>query len=209
MSNMEYIIIFILTCTILFLAKSNYYMTVELQLGDNETTQKLIKYADIKRKMERGEIVSSDDFANIIGELKSKHVKEVQLLEDRLADVIIKADEIAGERAQTYITKWRQEEERAIRADAIKRSQNVIKGKVLEHIVPHMPDFEYDPRDVRFIGTPLDYVVFEGLSAGNVEGVTFLEVKAGKHAKLSKRERQVRDAILEGKVTYKKLQLEA
>jgi hypothetical protein len=36
------------------------------------------------------------------------------------------------------------------------RSMAVTRGKVTEHIVPYLPGFDLDPKDIRFLGTPID-----------------------------------------------------
>ncbi|HRI36215.1 MAG TPA: Holliday junction resolvase-like protein [bacterium] len=64
------------------------------------------------------------------------------------------------------------------RRDAVKRSGSVIRGQVYEKILPYLPDFPYDPSDMVFVGRGIDYVVFDGLSAGDVRSVVFLEVKS-------------------------------
>ena len=89
---------------------------------------------------------------------------------------------------------WRIGYTRAIRADAVQRSQAVTAGKVFEQLVPYLPGFAFNPKDARFLGSPVDFVVFDGLSDGATRRVVFVEVKTGT-AELSRRERQVRDAI--------------
>src|SRR5437879_4533423 len=66
-----------------------------------------------------------------------------------------------------------------IRQDAVQKSQAVTLGKVTEHLVPFLPGFDFDPRDVRFLGSPVDLVVFDGLSNGDVKRLVFVEVKNG------------------------------
>jgi predicted Holliday junction resolvase-like endonuclease len=95
--------------------------------------------------------------------------------------------------------------EKRIRADAIKKSAAVVRGKVAEHLVPFDAAFGFNPRDCRFLGSPVDLIVFEGLTEGDVERVVFIEVKSGKYARLSQREKQVRDAIENGEVDYEVL----
>jgi predicted Holliday junction resolvase-like endonuclease len=90
---------------------------------------------------------------------------------------------------------------RAARRDAVRRSAAVTAGKVFEQLVPWLPDFAFDPRDARFLGSPVDFVVFDGLSTGEVRRVVFVEVKTAS-ASLSTRERRVRDAILNGRVEW-------
>ena len=91
--------------------------------------------------------------------------------------------------------------EREIRQDSVDRSRATLSGQFLEKLAPHLPDFPYDPTDVRFIGTPVDYVVFDGLAEGAVDEVVFLEVKSGRST-LSSSQRRVRDAVEAGAVRW-------
>ena len=101
---------------------------------------------------------------------------------------------------------WRAKHTGAIRADAVAKSRAVTVGKVSEQLVPYLPGFGYNPKDARFLGSPVDFVVFDGLDAGALERVVFLEVKTG-GAALSTRERQVRDAIASGRITWDELRI--
>lgn len=95
------------------------------------------------------------------------------------------------------------------RRDALARSRNVVSGKVQEHLVPFFPEFLelFNPRDARFLGSPIDFVVFAGLDEGEeCRDVVLVEVKTGK-SPLSKRERQVRDAVEAGRVSYKLIRI--
>jgi predicted Holliday junction resolvase-like endonuclease len=97
--------------------------------------------------------------------------------------------------AETQSLAWRQVHEKEIRDDAVKRSEAVIKGKVTEHLVPFFEEFDFDPGDARFLGSPIDLIVFDGLSAGEVERIVFVEVKTGKRPTMSKREKSVAAAV--------------
>ncbi|ACB08641.1 MULTISPECIES: Holliday junction resolvase-like protein [Thermotoga] len=101
--------------------------------------------------------------------------------------------------------EWKLAEEKKIREDAINKSRSVIMGQVTEHLIPYFPDFKYNSKDARFIGTPVDFVVFDGLSEGNVKKIVFVEVKTGKTGNLSTRERQVRDVVERKEVYWEKL----
>ena len=102
--------------------------------------------------------------------------------------------EIARREAQVELEQWKTSHSKEIRQDAIQKSQAVVTGKVTEHFVPYLPDFHFNPKDARFLGTPIDFVVFDGLDQGDVKRVVFVEVKTGA-SQLSPRERQVRKAI--------------
>ncbi len=93
------------------------------------------------------------------------------------------------------------EREREARRDSVDRSRATLTGQFLEKLAPHFPDFPYEPTDLRFIGTPVDYLVFDGLSAGQVDQIVFLEVKSGDSG-LTTRERRVRDAVEAGAVRW-------
>lgn len=74
-------------------------------------------------------------------------------------------------------------------------------GKVLEHIAPHLPGFPYSPSDARFVGNPVDYIVFDGLSEGTLRQVVLVEVKTGGSA-LNAAQKQIRDAALAHRVDW-------
>jgi predicted Holliday junction resolvase-like endonuclease len=110
---------------------------------------------------------------------------------------------LSDEKATILFERWRLEEEEKIRTDAVRRSQSVTRGKVTECLIPYFPDFPYNPKDARFLGTPVDLIVFDGLSdADEVQNVVFVEIKTGKAAGLSRRERAVRECIRAGRVQY-------
>jgi predicted Holliday junction resolvase-like endonuclease len=96
---------------------------------------------------------------------------------------------------------WKLRHTRRVRADAVHRSQAVTLGKVQEQLVPFFPQFPFNPKDARFLGSPVDFVVFDGLSEGTVERVVFVEVKTGA-SQLTARERQVRDVVRERRVEW-------
>ena len=92
-----------------------------------------------------------------------------------------------------------------IGADAVRGSKSAITGRVAEQMAPLLPDFGFNPRDARFIGNPIDYVVFDGLCEGQVRRIVFLEVKTG--GSLNANERSVKAAIDAGAVEWRKHQL--
>jgi predicted Holliday junction resolvase-like endonuclease len=99
---------------------------------------------------------------------------------------------------------WKVGYTRDIRRDSVARSRATISGQVHEQLLPYFPDFPFDPKDVRFLGSPVDLVVFDGLSAGALQRIVLVEVKTGGSA-LTGRERQVRDAVREGLVSWLEL----
>ena len=95
-----------------------------------------------------------------------------------------------------------QYDKKKLRKDAVKRSKAVINGQVAEQIAPFLPDFPANPSDARFIGKPVDFIVFSGLSENEkIDEILFVEVKTGKSL-LSEREKEVKKAIEQRKVRY-------
>ena len=89
-----------------------------------------------------------------------------------------------------------------VRKDAIKRSRSVIGGQLAEQVAPFLPGFPCHPGDARFIGKPVDFIAFPGMTEDNrVHEVLLIEVKTGKSA-LSGREKEVKKAVAEGRVRY-------
>lgn len=87
------------------------------------------------------------------------------------------------------------------RAFSVKRSRSVILWEVYEKVAPFLPNFPYNPKDMIFVWKGVDYVIFDGLSAGNLKQVIFLEIKSGK-SNLNKNERNIRDTVWKKKVFY-------
>lgn len=68
--------------------------------------------------------------------------------------------------------------EKKIRQDAIRGSRNAITGEIYEKILPTLPEFPYAPKDMVFVGKGTDYIVFDGLSEGDLREIIFLELKS-------------------------------
>jgi predicted Holliday junction resolvase-like endonuclease len=77
---------------------------------------------------------------------------------------------------------------------------------VHEQLIPYLPDFPYNPKDVRFLGSPVDLVVFDGLAEGRMRRVVFVEVKTGA-AGLTARERSVREVVHARSVEWAELRV--
>ena len=75
-------------------------------------------------------------------------------------------------------------------------------------MAPLVPAFSdrFDPAEARFLGAPIDYVVFDGLGRGELREVVLVEVKTGA-SRLSASEREVERAIAEGRVRFETLRL--
>ena len=98
--------------------------------------------------------------------------------------------------ASRYLTK----EIKIAREDAVQRSRAVLNGQFSEQMAAFFLGFPADP-EIRFLGKPVDFIAFPGLSTGVVNEVLFVEVKTG-GSTLSKIERSLRDAVVQKRVRY-------
>lgn len=106
------------------------------------------------------------------------------------------------------IYRYAEEDLQEARADAARRSRGVRAGKAVEQVTPLLGEFaeRFDSHDARFLGAPVDYVVFDGLSSGVLREVVLVEVKTGS-SRLTPNEREVELAIAEGRVSYEIVRL--
>lgn len=140
--------------------------------------------------------------------LKAKYSMLVEQAESLRGQVEALKGQIEA-KAQLLLNEWKEKEEERIREDAIRRSMHTIIGKVGEHLAPIIIFSKYgiNPKDFRFIGTPVDFIAFKGLSEGNLTEIYFFEVKSGESKVLTERERQIKDAIESKKVKWELIHL--
>jgi predicted Holliday junction resolvase-like endonuclease len=139
-----------------------------------------------------------DSFKDKIQEkYEARREEEIERIRDEQLD-------IARREMKVQFEEWKGKYEESIRQDAIQKSQAVTLGKVTEHFVPYLPEFTYNPKDARFLGTPVDFVVFDGLDNGEVKNIIFVEIKTGT-SRLNKREKQIKEAAKAGRILWAEL----
>lgn len=87
------------------------------------------------------------------------------------------------------------------RKDAITKSRAVIGGQFSEQLAPYLPNFEFNPTECKFLGKPIDFIVFKGMDEKNINEVIFVEVKSGK-SKLNGHEKNLKNTIEKKKVRW-------
>lgn len=95
-----------------------------------------------------------------------------------------------------------------VRNRSLDGSRAVIKGKIAEQIAPILPEFKYLPSDARFLGDPIDYIVFNGYTnikdnsgSGQDLEVVIIDIKTGS-ATLSKSQQAIANAVHSGRVRF-------
>ncbi len=90
-------------------------------------------------------------------------------------------------------------------AKSLQIQRPVIKGKISEQIFPLLYEKAGNLADFRFIGNPVDYVVFDGLSEPAAKiTIKFMEVKTGS-SKINQSEWRVKEAIQDGRVSWEEI----
>lgn len=118
---------------------------------------------------------------------------------------------------EKYIAELELEHQNAL-VQAQRRSVNtsraVLKGKMAEQLAPLLPEFQYLPSDAKFLGDPVDYIVFDGYSdfrdgdglAEDID-VIFIDIKSG-GARLTKGQQAIAQAIAEGRVRFETIRID-
>ena len=105
-----------------------------------------------------------------------------------------------GRRQERY--DWETHRLEEIVKARLKQSRAVLGGLVSEQMAPLLPGFPFDPGDCRFVGKPVDFIVFRGMHEKNIREVIFLEVKSGAAKNLNDQEKKLRDAVQAGRVRW-------
>ena len=105
-------------------------------------------------------------------------------------------------RLSMQLERWKTEFGEQIRQEVLERSRTVLKGKIGEQLAPLLPMFKHEPADARFIGTPIDYVVFEGLAEQDPREIVFIDVKTGKTATLTPIQKKIKQTIDQKQVRW-------
>ncbi len=92
------------------------------------------------------------------------------------------------------------------RKEAIMKSRAVLGGQFSEQLAPYLPDFPFLPTECKFLGKPIDFLVFKGMDEKNITEVIFVEAKSGK-SKLSPQEKDLKEAIEKKKVRWQEYRI--
>ena len=108
--------------------------------------------------------------------------------------------------ARNDLERWKIECTSTIRKDSVNRSRSTLKGRISEQMAPLLPDFPFSSADARFIGNPIDFVVFDGYASVKDDGgdrisIVLVEVKKGK-GRLTREEALIKKAVEEGRVSW-------
>jgi predicted Holliday junction resolvase-like endonuclease len=167
------------------------------------------KNVDIELEMAKKELVyqkTEMDLKNNVNTLALAEFEKFKAVE--LDGYKKRAEEAAADAAVNALQRWKLENEDRIRKDAANRSVRIVMGKVTEHLIPFHEAFsQFNPKDARFIGSPIDLIVFDGAEDKKDEiTIYFLEIKTGNSA-LSGRQKKIMEAVKEKRVEWLRLNM--
>lgn len=90
------------------------------------------------------------------------------------------------------VKPWKEE---AQQAQHRKRSLSTTYGKITEQFAPFMDRYPYEPKDFRFIGSPIDGIQFTD------DAVFIVEIKSA-GSTLSKKQRRIKQLVEDGHVFW-------
>ena len=102
------------------------------------------------------------------------------------------------------LLKKLEKKQKAATIGAARTTEAVNIGQMIEHIVPALEEFSYEPTDCRVLFDPIDLIIFNGLAKSNVESITFLEIKTGR-ARLNNHQKMIFEAVEKKKVFFEEV----
>lgn len=203
----EYIIysLVILIYVKIFIDQKKYYI--------KDITELKAELNDLKAKYHNNNV----DYSK----LASTHADLIISTDNQIFDLTLQLEEKTNDfkSLEKSVNSLKKEHEKILneeikkaREDTIKRSRSVLRGQASEHLAPFVIKGT-NPKDYRFMGNPVDYICFDGLSdvldktSDKIEIVRFVDIKTGK-SNLNKSQRRIRDAIQDGRVSFEIVNLD-
>lgn len=121
-------------------------------------------------------------------------------------------DAAIGEKYKALLEQWKIDSEKKFREDTLAKSRAVLKGALAEQLAPMFKVFGFNPSDARFIGDPVDYVIFDGYTevrerkADRPITVVLADVKTGQ-ARLTYEQRRIKQGAEKGLVRFKTVRM--
>ena len=84
---------------------------------------------------------------------------------------------------------------------SLRKSSEVRLGLIAEQMAPFLEKFKHDPKKAKFLGMPIDYIIFED------DKIYFTEIKSGK-AKLTDIQKNIKDIIERGDVKFETIRID-
>lgn len=196
-------------------------MTIILLIAFIVTTIFLYIYFSIKSKDLSIKILNQEEAKKVFENLLTSTKEDLVKLKEELKYKESLLKEFSEEN-QTYLKKWQKLKEENIeleatfdlkikeavekaRADSIKRQRSILKGQATEQLAPYI-NSNYNPKDYKFLGDPIDYIIFDGMSDmkdkdDEIKKIIFMDIKTGR-SQLNRVQKAVRSAIADNRIEF-------
>lgn len=127
--------------------------------------------------------------------------------------VLLLSRELVRGQVESEVTQWRSSELYSVRREALDRSRPDVQRRVGSTIARWTHSFPFLQEDSRFIGHPVDYVVFEGYSEvrarrePKITAVTF--VRARENGRDDPDGRLVEECVRLGRIEWRTIEIAA
>jgi predicted Holliday junction resolvase-like endonuclease len=131
------------------------------------------------------------------GEITAARDAALQLAGQERVDAAVRErqiDEAWSQRLRTEVAAARHQ------STALSRVAHL--ARVSEQVAPFLPGFIYDHKDVQWVGGAVDCIVWDGMERGDAVTVVLLDIKTGKTAELTDRQRRIREAVSTGRFRF-------
>ena len=154
-----------------------------------------------------------EDFLEMLMNLQASNSDRDKF--ENMSNLLKQENDLIKEKHQIEIENLKELNKQEIakgRQDALKKSRSVMRGQASEHLAPFVIE-NTNPKDYRFMGNPIDYICFEGLSGildGTSDEITcihLIDIKTGKST-LNKSQRRIRDAIKDSRIKFSVINLD-
>jgi len=158
-------------------------------IGHHNNKSNATTIADLKKNLDEKQL----DYVKAVDNVMDLRVENEQLKKatKEMQEEILNIQEEVGE-----------EREKNKEILSQKKSSETRLGQISEHLVPFLDNCRHEPKNMHFLGNPIDYIVFD-FDEG---AITFLEVKSG-NSKPSRRQKTVKHIIKSGRVFYEEIRI--
>ena len=95
------------------------------------------------------------------------------------------------------------------REDSKKRHRATLKGDISEIIAPWALEGVNSVKELRFLGSPIDFIGFNGLDIDGEINIKFIEIKTGKSRRLTPNEKRIKEAVEAKRVAWQTIEIKS
>lgn len=179
---------------------------IYFSIKSKDLTIKILDQKEAKKVFENLLTNTKEDLIKTKEELKHKESLLIDFSEGN-KERLRKWEELKQENIEleaTFNSKIKEAVSKA-RADSVKRQRSILKGQATEQLAPYINN-EYNPKDYKFMGDPIDYIIFDGMSDieekdDKINKIILMDIKTGK-SQLNRVQKAVKECIEAGSIEF-------